>query len=59
MLREEFLRNHLLVWGTRFCGDLGVLAKSDFYKGISLIGKEFFDLEFNLYVMEVLLNETN
>ncbi|ODS35495.1 MAG: hypothetical protein A7316_07100 [Candidatus Altiarchaeales archaeon WOR_SM1_86-2] len=48
VMRNEFLRNHLLGWGSMFCSDLCVLAKSDFYKGISLIGKEFFDLEYNL-----------
>ena len=47
-MREEFLCNHLLVWGSAFCSDLAALAKSDFYKGVSLIGEEFFDLEYNV-----------
>ena len=47
-VREEFMRSHLLVWATMFCCDLKALAKSDFYKGISLIGKEFFDLEYTV-----------
>ena len=45
VMRKEFLCNHLLVWAQVFCSDLSLLAKSDFYRGISLIGKGFFDLE--------------
>ena len=49
VMREEFLRNHLLPWGPVFCRDLGALAKTDFYKGISLIGKEFFEREHGVH----------
>ena len=52
---NEFLRDHLLQWGAKFCEDLLTLAKSDFYKGIALLGRGAFNMEYNrLRLMEVL-----
>ncbi len=55
MLCDEFLRDHLLQWGAKFCEDLLTLAKSDFYKGMALLGRGIFNMEYNrLKLMEVL-----
>ncbi|MEK6680702.1 MAG: molecular chaperone TorD family protein [Nitrospirota bacterium] len=43
----EFLRDHLLQWGAKFCEDLLALAKSDFYKGMALLGRGVFNKEYN------------
>lgn len=52
---NEFLRDHLLQWGAKFCEDLLLLAKSDFYKGMALLGRGIFNMEYNrLRLMEVL-----
>lgn len=44
---DEFLRDHLLQWGAKFFEDLLQLAKSDFYKGIALLGRGIFNKEYN------------
>lgn len=52
---NEFLRDHLLQWGAKFCEDLLALSKSDFYKGMAMLGRGIFNLEYNrLKLMEVL-----
>ncbi len=52
---DEFLRDHLLQWGAKFCEDLLTLSKSDFYKGMTLLGRGIFNMEYNrLRLMEVL-----
>ncbi len=54
-LCDEFLRDHLLQWGAKFCEDLLELSKSDFYKGMALLGRGIFNMEYNrLKLMEVL-----
>jgi TorA maturation chaperone TorD len=44
---DEFLRDHLLQWGAKFCEDLLQLARSDFYKGMALLGRGVFNKEYN------------
>jgi hypothetical protein len=41
----EFLKEHLLLWGTKLCEDLKALSKEEFYHSIASLGKWILSLE--------------
>lgn len=44
-LQDEFLREHLLPWGVKFCADLVCLARDDFYATTARLGTALFNAE--------------
>lgn len=43
--QDEFLREHLLPWGVKFCADLACLARNDFYAPTARLGTTLFNVE--------------
>ncbi len=43
--QDEFLREHLLPWGVKFCADLARLARGDFYAATARLGSALFNAE--------------
>ena len=48
-LQAEFLKRHLLVWGPTCLKDLEFAAHADFYQGVSLLLRGFFEVENQLF----------
>jgi TorA maturation chaperone TorD len=44
-MQAEFLREHLLPWGVKFCADLACLACGDFYAATARLGSSLFNAE--------------
>lgn len=45
--QDEFLRDHLLPWGVKFCADLASLARDPFYATTAQLGNELFNAEWS------------
>jgi len=43
--QEGFLAEHLMVWVPAFCDDVEQAAKSDFYRGLAQLTREFLSME--------------
>jgi TorA maturation chaperone TorD len=46
-MEAEFLREHLLPWGVKFCADLACLARGDFYATTARLGSALFNAEWS------------
>ncbi len=44
-MQDEFLREHLLLWGVKFCADLACLARGGFYAATARLGTALFNAE--------------
>jgi TorA maturation chaperone TorD len=44
-MQAEFLCEHLLPWGVKFCADLACLARGDFYAATARLGSSLFNAE--------------
>ena len=44
-MQDEFLREHLLPWGVKFCADLACLAHNEFYATTARLGTALFNAE--------------
>ncbi len=44
-MQGEFLREHLLPWGVKFCADLACLARGEFYAATARLGTALFNAE--------------
>jgi TorA maturation chaperone TorD len=46
-MQAEFLCEHLLPWGVKFCADLASLARGDFYAATARLGSALFNAEWS------------